>query len=184
MQIIEGENVDLLEPFPASQLERLFGWLHCYKTFIETDLSPKTAAAYVEMFTNLPADVRTFGVVDKRQQVDAKVDAALIGMLAFEPASPYNGYMHVASRRKAWGTGLIEEASKLVITELFTSNEQLCRLSAMVFDKNAPAKSLLVRMGFKREGIFPEFVRQNNLPVTIAHYGLTRSSYNESIGVN
>src|SRR4051812_17902980 len=109
MNIIESQNVDLISPFPPNEAKRVFGWMHAYKSVIETDESPKTPEEFTQYFTEFIPNLRSYGVVDKHNKLEMKHEAPLIGMIAFQPSESYRGYIHIASTRRAWGTGLFEE---------------------------------------------------------------------------
>src|SRR5215204_3569555 len=112
MEIIESQNIDLLTPFPISEAKRVFGWLHAYKSVIETDQSPKTPAEFEAFFTGLIPNLQSYAVIDKHNVLKMNHAAPLVGMVAFEPQSIWNGWLHIASTRKAWGSGLFEEGTR------------------------------------------------------------------------
>jgi RimJ/RimL family protein N-acetyltransferase len=122
--------------------------------------------------------VTSWGVIDKNNITGYHHPAPLVGFISFEVGSPYNGYFHVASPRSAWGKGLIEEAGYEAINWIF-NNSQVTRVSAAILDKNRAAKSLCYRLGFKRDGLFEDFVIQNGQPLAVAHFGLTRTAWSE-----
>jgi len=128
----------------------------------------------------LSPNVMSWGVVDKNNLTNYRHPAPLVGFISFEFNGPYNGYFHVASPRSAWGKGLIDEAARAVIKQAFTDSEIL-RASAVILDNNRPAKSLCYRLGFKRDGVFEDFVRKNGQPMAVVHFGLTRVRWNEQM---
>ena len=179
MNIIEAENVDLIEPFPTSECRRVFSWLHAYKNIVETDLSAKTPEEFAEFLggmVNSPG-IRSFGVIDKFNQVGFKHEAPLVGMIVYEPASPWNAYCHVASTRRAWGKGFIDEAIRTTIGQLFGDTPNLLRISALVLSTNGPVKGLVRRLGARYEGCMKDMVLQGGEPRDLLHFGITRKMW-------
>jgi RimJ/RimL family protein N-acetyltransferase len=167
MKIIESSDVDLLEPFPISEAQRVYGWMHCYHTIAECDTFPKTPEAFEEWLRLAVQAARTFAVIDKNHKTNIKHEA------------PLNGYWHVASTRKAWGTRLIDQAGRAGIQQVFEDTPSLTRQSAFILNSNYPAKALCKRLGFTQEGIMPDALLQRGEPKAIAHFGLTRRKWNE-----
>lgn len=181
MNILESTNIDLIEPFPPSQIKRLRGWMYCYKTLVVSDADAQTPEEFLEVIESrlhLP-QVRSWGVIDKLNQINHKHEAPLIGFLAAERVSPYNLYMHVASSRSCWGKGFIDEAARALFSHLFTTEPDLLRLSASIIAKNSPAKALAHRLGFEREGLMKHLILQEGEPQDVVHYGLTRTRWQE-----
>ena len=181
MRVLEAQNVDLIEPFPVAQVKRLRGWLYCYKTLMLSDAdaqTPEEFLAVLEKQIQNP-NVRSWGVIDKNHQINNHHEAPLVGFLAFERSSLYTGYVHVASSRSAWGTGFIDEACRTAINEVFNTEPELLRMSAAILVKNSPAKALIRRLNFDREGILSHLILQNGEPQDVVHYGLTRERWKE-----
>lgn len=179
MRVISGPNVDLITPFPQGEIPRVWGWLQCFKSLCFDDFSPKTRDEFIGFFGESLGRVLSWGVIDKNNRLSMNHPAPLIGVLTFEGASPTNGYMHVASSRKAWGSRMIDEAAKVAIRDVFNSNSTIARVSAVIFAGNYPAQALCRRVGFVREGVFKDMILQNNEPQAIIHYGLYRRSWKE-----
>jgi RimJ/RimL family protein N-acetyltransferase len=177
MQVIESTNIDILSPFPIQEAKRVFGWLHAYKSVIETDLSPKSPSEFEEFFTGLIPNLRSYAVIDKFNSLKMNHEAPLIGMIAFEPTTIWNGMLHVASTRRAWGSGLFEEGVRMAISDLFNTHEGLMRVSAQVLANNHPARSLAKRLGFKLEGSFEDWVAQKGEPKAVVQFGMTRKRW-------
>lgn len=184
MRIIEGEYVDLIDPFPKKEVHRVYGWMHCYRTMTESDITPKGPDEFDRYFNALLDVVVSYGVIDKQNLTNSRHEAPLIGLITFEPHTIWNGFVHVASSRKAWGKGLMDEAGKLVLKDLFTNLETLQRLSAWIFKNNIPAQHYVIRAGFRKEGVLRDFIVQDGLPKTIYQYGLTRRDYATSSTAN
>lgn len=175
MRIIEAADVDLIEPFPLGELKRLVGWTHCYRTMMEVDGDPQTDEQkmlyYAEVLKTLPS----WGVIDKANKLGYQHQAPLIGVIYIQPASPHNAYVHLASTRKAWGSGLMDQAGRRLIVHAFETYSQLGRLSGAILNTNKPAKAFAKRLGFVQDGLLRNFVTQNGTPRSVAHYGLLRS---------
>lgn len=177
MEIISSTNVDLLTPFPIGEAKRVFGWLHAYKSVIETDQSPKTPQEFEAFFTHLIPNLKSYAVIDKNNSLKMNHEAPLIGMIAFEPHTIWNGYLHIASTRKAWGSGLFEEGVKAALTHIFETAPDLNRVSAHILANNYPAKSLAKRLGFVKEGLFEDWVTQKSEPKNIIQFGMTKKRW-------
>jgi RimJ/RimL family protein N-acetyltransferase len=177
MRIIEGKNVDLICPFPPAEIKRMYGWCHCYRTLTETDDGPQTQEEMLEYLNAYVPMCVSFGVIDKNHLTNIKHEAPLVGVILFEPASLRTGYFHVATARKAWRTGLIDEAGELAIKDIFTQAPTLLRVGAFMFEKNFPARGLCQRLGFEYEGLFKDLVLQNGEPKNVVYFGLTRRNW-------
>lgn len=184
MRIIEGNNVDLISPFPINEVTRTFGWMHCYRTFVESDDSPKEIEDYVRYMNAYLGGVFSWGIIDKNHLTNVKHEAPLVGLITVEPViapwngNPRSGVLHVATARKAFRTGLVDEACLLVLKVMFEELPTVSRVSASMLEKNHPAKGLFKRLGFKFEGILQDAVMQANSPSNLVLFGLTRRNYN------
>lgn len=181
INIIEGIDVDLINPFPLAEIHRIVGWLHCFKSFVTTDDGPQTPDEHQVHMTSFLSqmNVASWGIIDKHQKLNIRHEAPLVGFIAFERISPRNGYFHTATTRKAWGSGMIDEAAALVLRAVFEATPELLRVSTFVVNNNFPAKSLAKRMGFTLEGVFADSVLQSGEPKPVTHFGLTRRKWNE-----
>jgi RimJ/RimL family protein N-acetyltransferase len=144
-----------------------------------TDDGPQTDEEILEYLRGSISRVVSYGVIDKNNTLSIKHEAPIIGMITFEPATIYNGYFHVTSRRKAWGSGLMDEAGKVAIQDIFENIPSLTRVSAAVLNNNSPAKGIAKRLGFKQDGMLPDFLMSKGSVMSVAHFGLTRVSWNE-----
>jgi RimJ/RimL family protein N-acetyltransferase len=179
MNILESTNIDLIEPFPVNEGRRVFKWLHAYKNIVETDLSAKTPEdleAFLTAVVQTPG-VHSYGVIDKFNQLGFKHEAPLVGMIIYEPASIWNSYCHVASTRRAWGMGYIDEGIRASLDYLFSNEPQLLRVSALVLATNGPVKGLVRRLGARYEGCMKEMVTQNGQPKDLLHFGITKTEW-------
>lgn len=183
LRIISGQNVDLICPFPLSEIKRTYGWIHCYRTVSECDDSPKDIDSYCAMTSQYLPRVVSYGIIDKNHLTNIKHEAPLVGFVSFEPSimpngAVRNGFLHVATARRAWKANLIDEAGQLVLRDLFEGIPSLLRVSAVMSDRNAPAKGLVKRLGFKFEGVTEDAILVDNSPQNMAQFGLTRRNYN------
>jgi|WetSurMetagenome_2_1015567.scaffolds.fasta_scaffold87731_2 RimJ/RimL family protein N-acetyltransferase len=179
MNIISSINVDLIEPFPVSESGRAFKWFHSYKNVTESDLTPKTPEEFDTHLRNLIASpgVRSFGVIDKNNKLNLPHEAPLIGMILFEPSGVWNCYVHIASTRRAWGSGFFEEALTVAFDDMFAQAPDLLRISALVMPANGPVKGLARRMGVRYEGCFRDMILKSGNPMNLLHFGVTRPEW-------
>ncbi len=179
MHIIESTNIDLIEPFPIQEAKRVFNWLRCYKNVIESDISPKSPEDFEQFLAAMIPFTRSFGVIDKFNTLKMKHEAPLVGMIVFEPFTIYNCYIHIASPRRAWGSGFMDEGISTALTEIFATEPTLLRVSAYVLENNGPVKGLARRLGFRFEGCMRDFVTQNSIPKNVLHFGMTKQDWTE-----
>jgi RimJ/RimL family protein N-acetyltransferase len=175
MRILQAQNVDLIEPFPMNELQRFLGWLHCYKTTMEVDGDPQTPEEKTLYYQQLLPLSPSWGVIDKNNKLNYKHEAPLVGIVYLQGgASPANCYVHLASTRRAWGSGLMDEAAQVLIKHVFETYPSLQRISGAILNNNKPAKAFAKRQGFKQDGLLKDFVTQNGLPRSVAHFGILR----------
>jgi len=182
IKAILGAQVDLIEPFPVSEIAHAVTWFHCYKTTMFGDDGPKTDEE-IESFLRLRLPlVRSWAVIDKQNLTGARQnDVPLVGLIVFERGTLYNGYGHIIASRKAWGDklakpGLIEQGAKLALDQVFADTPELQRISLTSFAKNAAAKSLALRLGFHKDGYFKAMGREKGIPQDVLHFGLMRTA--------
>lgn len=178
ISVIPGTAVDLISPFPVAHARRVFSWLHCYRNMASTDASPKTPEAYEEFFQATLPRVASFGVIDKLNLSGSKHEVPLVGFIAFEPSTPWNAYIHLASSRKAWKGHMMDEATLMAIDHLFKFSTVL-RVSAFVVETNRPVRYMAQRLGFTQEAFLPDWIVQDGQPANMLHYGLTRARWQE-----
>lgn len=185
MHVVSGRDVDIISPFPVKELPAVIGWMHCYKSIIMGDEGPQNDEELYQLLVAHVGNHDSWAIVDKANLTKgSKVDVPLVGIIIFEKTSPYNGYIHVASNRKAWGNklakpGLIEQAGHLVIKDIFDNNPGLNRISIAVEDNNKAAINLAKRVGFKQDGCFKDMVMKNGKPQTAMHFGYLRSDHEQ-----
>lgn len=174
MNIISGQNVDLITPFPLVEAPRVFGWKHCYRTLSEDDDVPQGREEFIENVERLLPVAVTAGVIDKGQLTSGKHEAPLVGIVAFVPSGLRDGAIHFAAGRKAFKMGLVEEALGAFLPYVWESLPSLLRISALLDESNAPAKGLLKRLGFKFEGVTQGAVLVGGIPRARVQFGLVR----------
>jgi hypothetical protein len=177
VNIISGQNVDLITPFPATEAARVYGWNHCYKTISDSDDIPKEKEQFTAHVEGLLLVCPSFGLIDKNRLTNQKHEAPLIGIGIFEPAGQYNGFLHFASGRKAFKMGLIDEGGQLMVNYLFENLPTILRIGAYTNDRNSPAKSICRRLGFKFEGLCEDMLPKDGKPQNVAYFGLTRRNW-------
>lgn len=182
LSILEGVDVDLIEPFPQSEIASAVSWFRCYKTTMFGDDGPQTNED-IEVFLRqrLPL-VRSWGIVDKRNLTGSRQsDVPLVGLIVFERGTLYNGYGHIIVSRKAFGDklaqpGLAEQAGRLALGQVFADTPELQRVSLTTFAKNAAARELAKRLGFHKDGYFRALGREHGVPQDVVHFGLVREA--------
>ena len=177
MRILESDNIDLIEPFPVREAKRVFGWLHAYKNIIENDLSPKTPEEFETFMINILPNVRSYGVIDKNNTLGFRHEAPLVGMVVFEPQSVWNFFIHIASTRRAWGSGFMDEAINVAIKDLFDTVPSLLRVTGLTLSNNSPVKGLARRLGWHYEGKQHDAVLQDGEPRDLIQLGITRREW-------
>ncbi len=177
IHVLEGRDVDVLEPFPIKELSAAVGWSHCYRLSVSSDDGPQTDDEIAEaLYTSIQAN-RSWAIVDKANLSNTKKELPLVGLIVFEQTSPYNGYIHVTTARKAHRLGdptISEQAVQLVINEIWTSTPSLTRISGATLATNKGAKSLMARLGFTKEGLLPALLKVKGEMIGVVHYGLLR----------
>lgn len=178
MRIVEGNNVDLISPYPIKELDRAIQWFFQYTSYTGDDNTPRTPEAIKDLLQQVIANNTTYGVIDKNNLSKYNHEAPLVGMLSFAPQSEWNGYLHIAMSRKAWGkkdtVSLAEEAAKLVIQDVWDQYPALLRQSCLMNTKNFPARRLAMRCGFKVDGVFEKFFKAGGKPANAVHLGMLR----------
>ena len=183
MKIYPGNDVDLIEPFPLTEIPRIVGWIHCYKNISHSDDSPQTDEELIRYFTQYfqQPNVHSWGLIDKNNKVNVHHAAPLVGFGAFEfagdPKGARNGYFHCATTRKAWGSGIINEAARIAFGQVFQEHPEMLRVSSFVINNNYPARKLALSLGMKIEGVLEDAVLQQGIPKPLTHFGLTRRNW-------
>lgn len=182
LTVLEGKDVDVLEPFPLREIQAAVGWTHCNKTMMFGVNGPQTDEE-VEIYLHsllTQSNVRSWAIVDKGNLTQTKkIDTPIIGFILAEMVGTNNAYIHAASNRRAWGTKLTQpsltaQGAQLVINSLFNTNPELTRLSVATLASNKAARHLAEQVGFKKDGYFTSMVVIGNKPVDVIHMGLVR----------
>jgi RimJ/RimL family protein N-acetyltransferase len=165
---IEGLRVRLVEPFPEDRLPDLFHWL-------KVSMLSRTSGFPVdpdstESLKEALAPIRTWAVFDKS-------DNALIGAVMFEPVGTMGGTSYVVAVRRAWGTGLMDEAAKLGIRKVFTDQPELEYIFGFVLANNAPARAFDERVGFRLKNVLPQYAEQGGKLRDMRIYEITREQW-------
>ena len=147
-----------------------------FKTTSFDDTSPQTEEEFLEFMQSVLSSSLTYGVIDKNGELGFNHEAPIIGYVAFQPSPPASAYAHVASNRRAWGKGLIDEAAKLAGDDMWANVPELLRISCTILAKNRAARSFAERIGFYKDGYFKDIVYVNGEPASMVHYGFCRPS--------
>lgn len=177
IHVLEGKDVDVLEPFPLKELGAAVGWSHCYRSSVSSDDGPQTNDEIAKALYESIQVNRSWAIVDKANLSNTKKELPLVGLIIFEQTSPYNGYIHITTARKAHRMGsptISEQAVQLVLDEVWASTSGLARISAATLVTNKGAKSLITRLGFTKEGVLPALLKVKGEMVGVVHYGLLR----------
>ncbi len=150
-----------------------------FKTTSFDDTSPKTEEEFLTFMESVLPHSVSYGVIDKNGELGFDHEAPIIGYVAFQPSPPASAYAHVASNRRAWGKGLIDEAAKLAGDDMWTNLPELLRISCCILAKNRAARSFADRIGFHKDGYFKDIVYVNGEPASMVHYGFCRPKVEE-----
>lgn len=153
MYTIEGSNVDLITPFPAVELPRIYGWAHCYHTLADDDLVPADRPEFTSWITPKVTSAMSAGMIDKSQLTSDRHEAPLVGLITLSTRGLRDGDLNWASGRKAFKMGLTEDALVGFIRATWLSLPDLQRITCTLDETNTPAKGLLRRLGFRFEGV-------------------------------
>lgn len=151
--VIEGDLVDVLEPFPLQHAHRVWGWMQSNGAdhraaigLVADDEDAYTSLVLTQLQT---PGVRSFAVIDKTDTRPGAPEAPVIGIITADGniSEPGAAMMHVAARRKK--TEHMNEASRLVIDRLFETEPGIVRLRAAVPMTNKSATYRALASGFK-----------------------------------
>lgn len=180
MQVLIGNDVDVISPFPVQGLRQAAQWMHCYKTLTFRDDGPQTIED-IERFLgeNLPRATRSWGIIDKNNLTGTKQEAPLVGLIYFDKPLPENGYFHIATNRRAWGEriaqpGLAEQAGRLILNDLWSEFPELQRVSAFTYARNKAAVHFLRKLGCRQDGYFQAMGVSKGVPQDVVHFGVLR----------
>lgn len=130
-------RVTLTSPFPAESLPDLFRWL-ATSTIAKSGEFPSDLGAFEKLAKDGMAGVKSWAVHH---------EGKLIGAVIFEPVGLMGGRAYVASSRSVWGSGLMDEAAKAGIAQVFEEDQRVTYIYGMVTAQNAPAVAFNLRIG-------------------------------------
>lgn len=174
MNIISGQNVDLLTPFPTSEAHRLFGWNHCYRSLSDDDEIPQEKEGFEAWARELLPLTLSFGVIDKGQVTTQKHEAPLVGILMLRAMTHRMAALDFAAGRKAFKMGLVDEGVTELLQWMWGAYPLVMRVTTLLEEGNTPAKGLLRRLGFKFEGVLRDSVLRDGIARNQAIFGLIR----------
>jgi len=159
--------IALVSPFPASDLGRLWNWLHEYPEANTDDYGPVSFEEFsIEMRRRMESGERTWGVLS---------DGALCGAIGFAPATERLGWFHgICFSQSVHGRGIARQAVARVLDELFASGiEKVC---AGYFADNARIDRLFKRLGAVEEGLLRAQTLRNGKPVDMRLIAIFRGN--------
>ncbi|WP_226085053.1 GNAT family N-acetyltransferase [Mesobacillus sp. S13] len=108
-----------------------------------------------------------------RWGIQLKNNNSLIGTVGFHAISPKNRRAEIGYELNQgyWGKGLAKEAILKVVEHGFEEME-LRRIGAVVFLENKSSNELLLKLGFRKEGILRDYMIQNGLSYDTNVYAL------------
>ncbi len=157
----------LIEPFPTDRLSDLFHWLNT--SMIARSGQFPDSDGFAEKIGDL-SGMRSWGVVDSS-------DEALIGAAILEPVGTMGARSYVASARRAWGKGIMEEAVTECISRSFAQDRNLAWIAGMVVANNMPARHFNERIGMRLKNILPEFAEQGGKRRDLYVYEMDREQW-------
>jgi len=175
--MIEGTNI-YFSNIEKNDMEYLYQWF--------SDIEFLKYYDYVSPVPQSEEEVnKTFSEYNYNEEsivfaVKLLADDKIIGIAGFddivkcnEVATLFVGIGNIASRGKGYG----KESLNLLLNYGF-SVMKLHRIQLNVLEFNVPAIKLYESAGFKREGVFREFVFRDNLRYNLFLYSLLKSEYN------
>ena len=82
------------------------------------------------------------------------------------------------------GKGIATKAVHLMVDEVFSTLAELHRVSAWVYAPNEASKRVLLKNGFRLEGVLKEAVMCEGEPVDYLVYGLIRKDFHNVMAPN
>lgn len=176
IRVIKGEGVDLISPFPVSEVDRIYGWIRSFKNVIEFDGWLRGRKEYKDYYINtVIPNTPTYGIIDKKNKAIQDVNFPLVGMFMANAPLPFNIYLEFTSNLKALGSGVMDEAIELAKKDIFEQNEKAVRISAWVLDGNRLAFRYLKNHGFEKEGRIKNMITQRGEPKAVYHLGILKN---------
>lgn len=152
--IAVGDRVSIHEPAPADEAAFLAAALasrELHEPWLTPPLDEETYRLYLRRLRKSDQ----FGFVAKRRSDGSLVGIVNIGnvvMRAFR-----SGYLSYFAFANTHGQGLMSEATALVIAHAF-DHLGLHRLEANIQPDNQPSIELVKRLGFRLEGLSPDYL--------------------------
>jgi len=84
--------------------------------------------------------------------------------------------------REYWGQGYGTEATRLVLEFAF-EELNLHRVQATVFNYNRRSMAMFERLGFRREGVYREFIHRDGERYDMILYGILCREFNKPVGI-
>jgi RimJ/RimL family protein N-acetyltransferase len=162
--VIEGEKVNLVSPFPEANICDMHRWMRT-AMIAQTDDCPQDPAEFEARTREVLAGLQSWGVIDK-------TDGAVIGVVLIEPVGMLGAKSYIASARRAWGKGLMDEAARMVMKEVFGSGAT--HIQGWVLENNAPSKAFSKRIGMRLKNILPGHTMQGGRLRDVHVYEVTR----------
>lgn len=139
---------------------------------------PHSAEEIEKRIEEWPKDERSV-----RFAVRARADDALIGYVALEDALWSHGVAWLSigiGDREQWGKGYGREAMALILRYGF-HELNLHRVQLTVFQYNERAVALYEKLGFRREGVYREFMQRDGKRFDMYLYGLLRREWEATL---
>lgn len=167
--VTKGRKMDLVEPFPESGLAEVHHWLHAARVIATTGEFPKELPLFLDRIRETLPSSRSWGVLDR-------ADMALIGIVIVQPAGLMGFTSYIASARRAWGKGLMDEAARLVMAKLF-ADPSVNYIQGLVLDNNHPSRAFSERIGLRLKNILPQHTLQNGKLRDLLVYEIARNQW-------
>lgn len=171
--VLETERLRLRE-IEKSDAESLFAYFSKEITNRYYGQDPfdkvEQAEGIVEMFTANYIEKR--GI---RWGIECKETKSFIGTIGYHLWSPRHKRAEIGYdlHPNYWGKGYASEALTAVSKYGFDVME-LTRIGAVVFTENDASSKLLLKQGFKNEGVLRDYMYQNNIAYDAYMYSLLR----------
>lgn len=174
--LLKGQNVKLtaLREEDIVKLEQWYNDINFLRFYDMVSAVPKSKKELHEMLHEITQahDKYIFAI-------RSNIDETLIGVTGFENILWNNGtaVIYIGIGDKSFrGKGFGKEA--LALTMQFGFNElNLHRIQLNVLSYNTPALNLYESLGFKKEGVYREFIHRDGIRFDMYLYGILRSEW-------
>lgn len=161
-------EIDVRSPFPFEALPRIWRWIEPFREKVSDDFGPQTQEDFVSFAAAKWDTQKTWAIY---------VDGEMGGLITFERLSPWVGTAHWIFKPNFQGKGIAAKASAVALGEMFATG--IGKLAVYPLAGNLAMGSLLIRLGFTREGTLIEQTLCNGKPTDMWVYGLTKSQFEE-----